>query len=113
MNRINLDKDRSYTLAEVIEYVQQTLDAVKEKSEHCPLRFSSTDVYWLLHDMLAYVNHNIPGEFALRRLERGNYRVRYRTEEAHKQRASKKLESEVRKTAEYLEKLTGRRPPWG
>jgi predicted metal-dependent hydrolase len=113
MNHINLDKDKSYTLAEVVEFVQKTLEAVKEKSEHSDLQYTPTDVYWLLHDMLGYVNHNVTGEFALRRVEKGTYRVQYRTEEAQKQRAARKLEAEVRQTAEYLEKLTGRRPPWG
>lgn len=113
MNHIKLDKDKSYTLAEVVELVQKTLDGVKEKSEHCDFQYTPTDVYWLLHDMLRYVNQNVNGEFALRRLEKGTYRVQYRTEEAQKQRAAKKLEAEVQQTAAYLEKLTGRRPPWG
>ena len=113
MDQINLEEDRSYTLAEVVEFVQKTLDGVKEQSDHCHFQYTPTDVYWLLHDMLAYVNRNVVGEFALRRLEKGTYRVQYRTEEAAKQKASKKLKDGVRQTAEYLEKLTGRRPPWG
>ena len=113
MNYINLDKDKSYTLAEVVEFVQKTLESVKEKSEHCDLQYTPTDVYWLLHDMLGYVNRNVTGEFALRRVDKGTYRVQYRTEEVQKQRAARKLEAEVRQTAEYLEKLTGHRPPRG
>lgn len=113
MERINLEKNKSYSLAEVIEFVQKTLDGVKEKSEHCDLQFTPTDVYWLLHDMLTYVNRNVPGEYALRRVEKGTYRVQYRTEETQKQRSRKKLEAEVQQTAEYLEKLTGKRPSWG
>ncbi|RKU09688.1 hypothetical protein C6501_14895 [Candidatus Poribacteria bacterium] len=113
MNHINLDKDKTYTLAEVVEFVQTTLEAVKEKSEHCDFQYTPTDVYWLLHDMLRYINQNVNGEFALRCLEKGTYRVKYRTEEAQKQRAARKLEAEVQQTATYLEKLTGRRPPWG
>lgn len=113
MERINLDKNKSYTLAEVVELVQKTLDAVKEESEHCDLQYTPTDVYWLLHDMLRYVNYNVPGEFALRRLEKGTYRVQYRTEEVQRQKASRKLKDDVHRTAAYLEKLTGRRPSWG
>ena len=113
MNKINLDEEKSYTLAEVVEMVQKTLEPVKAKSEHCHLQYTPTDVYWLLHDLLAYVNRNILGEFTLRRLDKGTYRVQYRTEEAEKQKANKKLKNDVRKTAEYLEKLTGRRPSWG
>ena len=113
MNQINLEENKTYTLAEVVEMVQKTLDSVKENSKYCHLRYSPTDVYWLLHDMLAYVNRNVPGEFALRRLSKGSYRVRYRTEEVQKERSSKKLKQELKQTADYLEKLTGRRPNWG
>lgn len=113
MNQINLEDDTSYTLAEVVEFVQKTLDSVKEKSEECHFQYSPTDVYWLLHDMLRYVNRNVHGEFALRRQDKGSYRVVYFTEETQKQKAGKKLKAEVQQTAEYLEKLTGRRPPWG
>ena len=113
MNKINLDEGKSYTLAEVVEMVQKTLEPVKAKSEQCHLQYTPTDVYWLLHDLLVYVNRNILGEFTLRRLDKGTYRVQYRTEEAEKQKANKKLKDDVRKTAEYLEKLTGRRPTWG
>ena len=113
MNQINLEENRTYTLAEVVEKVQETLEAVKDNSEYCDLQFTPTDVYWLLHDMLAYVNRNVPGEFAMRRKGRGAYRVQYRTEESQKLRASRKLKTDVKKTADYLEKLTGNRPTWG
>ena len=113
MDKINLEENKSYTLAEVVTYVQKTLDAVKAESKHCHLRFTPTDVYWLLHDMLVYVNRNVPGEFVLRRLDRGNYKVQYRTETAERKKADKKLKDNLRQTAEYLEKLTGNRPSWG
>ena len=113
MNQINLEENKTYTLAEVVEMVQKTLDSVKENSEYCNLRFSPTDVYWLLHDMLVYVNRNVPGEFAIRRLDKGSYRVQYRTDKVQKLRASRKQKKAVKQTADYLEKLTGRRPTWG
>ena len=113
MDKINLDENKSYTLAEVVTYVQKTLDEVKDKSEHCHFQFTPTDVYWLLHDMLTYVNRNVPGEFVLRRLDKGNYKVQYKTEEAERKKADKKLQDEVRQTAAYLEEITGNRPSWG
>lgn len=113
MNHINLEENKSYTLAEVVEIVQKSLETVKDNSEYCPLQYSPTDVYWVLHDMLSYVNRNVTGEFALRRQSKGSYRIQYRTEEAHKIRAAKKRKEDVTKTADYLEKLTGKRPSWG
>ncbi len=113
LNHIKLEENRTYTLAEVVEFVQKTLNSVKDNSQYCQLRFSPSDVYWLIRNMLSYVNRNVPGEYALRPLEKGTYRVRYRTDEVQKLKAAKQLKNDVKKTADYLEKLTGRRPKWG
>lgn len=108
-----MEENKAYTLAEVVQIVQDTLDAVKDNSKYCELQFSPVDIYWLLHNMLSYVNRNVPGEFALRRNYKGSYRVRYRTEESEKIRTSKKIKEDLKKSADYLEKLTGNRPSWG
>ena len=113
MDDVHVSEEKFYTLREVIEAVKKTLDAVGEQSKHNELRYSSTDVYWLLHDMLQYVNRNVPGEFALRQIKKGAYRVRYMAEDTAKQRSTRKLNAEVNRTARYLEELTGRKPSWG
>jgi hypothetical protein len=113
MKDIHVSEDKSYTLNEVIDAVKQTLDAVSEQSVQNKLRYSSTDLYWLLHDMLRYVNRNVPGEFVLYQTKKGVYRVRYAAEDSARRSSSRKLKSEVNRTASYLEELTGRRPSWG
>ena len=114
MDDVRVPEDKFYTLSEVIDAVKKTLDLVSEQSnKHNELRYSSTDVYWLLHDMLQYVNRNVPGEFVLRQTKKGVYRVGYMAEDTAKQQSSSKLKAEVNRTARYLEELTGRRPPWG
>lgn len=113
LNYIKLEENKTYNLAEVVEFVQKTLNSVKDNSQYCQLQFSPADVYWLLRNMLSYINRNVPGEYALRPLEKGTYRVRYRTDEVQKLKAAKKLKNDVKKTADYLEKLTGHRPKWG
>jgi hypothetical protein len=113
MKDIQITEDKTYTLSEVIDFVKQTLDRVSEKSTRDPLRYSSTDVYWLLHDMLRYVNRNIPGEFILLQTQKGTYRVTYAAKDSAKQKSSRKLKAEVNRTARYLEELTGRKPSWG
>ena len=112
-NDIQVPEDKTYTLSEVIDAVKLTLDGVSEHSEHNHLRYSSKDVYWLLHDMLRYVNRNVPGEFSLEQTRKNVYRVKYTLEDAAKRKSSEKLKAEVDRTAEYLEELTGRRPSWG
>ena len=78
MKDIHVSEDKSYALSEVIDAVKQTLDAVSEQSVQNKLRYSSTDLYWLLHDMLRYVNQNVPGEFVLYQTKKGVYRVTIR-----------------------------------
>ena len=113
MDDIHVSEDKSYTLSEVIDAVKQTLDAVSEQSAQNQLRYTSTDVYWLLHDMLQYVNRNVPGEFVLQQTRKGVYQVRYAAEDTAKRSSTRKLKAEVDRTANYLEELTGRRPSWG
>lgn len=113
MKDIQIAEDKAYTLPEVIDFVKQTLDRVGEQSTRNPLRYSSTDVYWLLYDMLQYVNRNIPGEFTLLQTQKGTYRVTYSDEDSAKQKSDRKLKAEINRTARYLEELTGRKPSWG
>lgn len=113
MDNIQILEDASYTLSEVIDLVKQALDAVSETSVQNNLRYSSTDVYWLLHDMIRYINQNVPGEYTLHQTRKGVYRVTYTTKDAAQRKSSKKLKAEVDRTANYLEELTGRRPAWG
>ena len=110
---ICIPKDESYTLSEVIDLVKQTLDGVSERSAQNELRYSSTDVYWLLHDMLRYVSQNVSGVFVLRQTQKDTYRVKHMAEDFEKQKSDRKLKAEVNRTASYLEELTGRKPPWG
>ncbi|MCG9133483.1 hypothetical protein J5I95_17570 [Candidatus Poribacteria bacterium] len=112
-NDICIDEKKSYTLSEVIDAVKHTLDGVSEHSAHNQLRYSSIDLYWLLHDMLRYVNQNVPGEYVLHPLKKDTYQVRYAAEDSAKRQSSRKLKEEVNRTANYLEELTGRRPSWG
>ena len=113
VDNICIPEDKSYTLSEVIDLVKQTLDGVSEQSAQDELRYSSRDVYWLLHDMLRYVSQNVSDVFVLRQIRKDTYRVKHMREDYAKQRAGRKLKAEVNRTANYLEELTGKRPAWG
>ena len=112
-DNICIPKNKYHTLSEVIDLVKQTLEGVSERSAQNRLRYSSIDVYWLLHDMLRYVSHNASGVFVLRQIQKDTYRVKHMAEDFAKQRSGRKLKAEVNRTAKYLEELTGRRPSWG
>ena len=61
MNDMQIKEDKTYTLPEVIDFVKQTLDHVSEKSMRNPLRYSATDVYWLLYDIASVCEQEYPG----------------------------------------------------
>ena len=113
MNDIHIDADKAYTLPEVVDAVKQTLDRIVETAGPNELRYSAIDLYWLLYDMLRYVNRNVPGEFSLQQIRKGTYRVQYSPETTARKRSRQKLKADVSRTADYLEELTGRRPAWG
>jgi len=46
MNQIKLDENKMYTLAEVVELGQTTLDTVKDKSNKSEWKYQTTKVYW-------------------------------------------------------------------
>ena len=112
MDKIQLDSDAPYTVPEVAEFVKTTLDFVSRESKNNPLRYSASDVYWILHDFLRYINARMDGEFVLKRLKKGTWRLEYQAEDAAKQKANAQHQRELRQTADYIENLTGRRPPW-
>ena len=113
MDNIHIPGKKSYTLSEVIDAVKQTLDGVSEHSAKNELRYSSIDLYWLLYDMLRYINQNVPGEYFLHPLRKDTYQVRYTAEDSAKQQSRRKLKADINRTAKYLEELTGRKPSWG
>ncbi len=113
MNRIQLDANGSYTVPEVADFVKTALEYVGRESKSNPLRYSASDVYWILHDFLRYVNAHTEGEFVLTRLKKGTWRIDYHTEDAATKKVKAHHTRELQETADYIEDLSGRRPPWG
>lgn len=113
MNRIQLDANGSYTVPEVADFVKTALEYVSRESKSNPLRYSASDVYWILHDFLRYVNAHTEGEFVLTRLKKGTWRLDYHTEDAATKKVKAHHKRELQATADYIEDLSGRRPPWG
>ena len=111
--KIELDAKKNYTAKEVSELVVQALTFVGDQSEHSDLQYSSSDVYWILRELLDYVNTRMRGEFVLKRLKKGVWELEYMTEKAAKLKADAKHQREVRRTADYIQEMTQRRPPWG
>ena len=113
MAKIELDAKKNYTAKEITEIVAKALNFMGTQSEHNDLQYSSSDVYWLLSDLLRYVNARMQGEFVLKRLRKGVWGIEYTTEKAAKRKADERSRREVSRTADYIQEMTERRPPWG
>lgn len=111
-SEIDISREEKYKLNEVIEMVKELLDKVSEHAGENKLRYSKQDVYWLLFDLLRYANRSVPGEFSLNQLRKDIYRVEYQPETSGAVQGKRKLAKDLKRTAKYIEELTGRPPAW-
>ena len=105
-------EDRTYTVAEVSQIIIDILSYTSDQSEFNNLKYSAADVYWVLNDLLRYINNRMEGEFRLQNLKKGTWQVRYENQKKAERLSTQQQEKKKRETANYIEKLTGKRPPW-
>lgn len=113
MLTIQLDSDKTHTAQEIIEIVVLSLDFVGERSTQNYLQYSSSDVYWVLRNLLDYINRRMEGEFVLKRLKKGAWGIEYIARDIAKRKAEEKHKKELRRTADYIQQITNHRPAWG
>ena len=104
--------DKTYTVAEVSQIIIDILSYTSDQSEFNSLKYSAADVYWVLNDLLRYINNRMEGEFRLQNLKKGTWQVRYENQKKAERLSTQQQEKKKRETANYIEKLTGKRPPW-
>ena len=105
-------EDKTYTVAEVSQIIIDILSYTSDQSEFNNLKYSAADVYWVLNDFLRYINNRMEGEFRLQNLKKGTWQVRYENQKKAERLSTQQQEKRKRETANYIEKLTGKRPPW-
>ena len=105
-------EDKTYTVAEVSQIIIDILSYTSDQSEFNNLKYSAADVYWVLNDFLRYINNRMEGEFRLQNLKKGTWQVRYENQKKAERLSTQQQEKKKRETANYIEKLTGKRPPW-
>ncbi|MCZ6679829.1 MAG: hypothetical protein O7E52_21565 [Candidatus Poribacteria bacterium] len=113
MVSIQLDSDNAHTVKELTELVRLVLEFVGDEVPAESLEYSTSDVYWTLRSLLNYVNRQIPGEVVLKRLKKGSWGLEYTDEKAAKRKADERHRRELKRTADYIQELTDRRPSWG
>jgi hypothetical protein len=75
--------------------------------------YTLKEVTALLDDLVRFANGCIDGELVLRRVTSGHWVLEYKEDKTEIERARLLAQREVRRTADYIEELTGKRPPWG
>ena len=95
-------EEKSYTAAEVGDVARQVVEYISQQSDHNPLTYSASDVYWVIRDLLKYANGRMLGEFVLTAKKKGEWQIRYRDQKSGIERAKRKRQNEIEKTEEYL-----------
>lgn len=109
MVTIQLDGDKQYTAKEAVELARLALDFIGEQGADSDLRYAASDVYWILRNLLDYVNRQAGGEFTLKRLKKGSWGLEYNDKTAAKRKADDAARRDIERTQEYLEQLKARR----
>ena len=105
-------EDKNYTVAEVSQIIIDTLSHVSDQSRFNNLKYSAADVYWVLNSLLGYINNRMEGEFKLQNLKKGTWQIQYKNQKKAERLSNQEQEKKKKRTADYIEQLTGKRPPW-
>ena len=105
-------EDKNYTVAEVSQIIIDTLSHVSDQSRFNNLKYSAADVYWVLNSLLGYINNRMEGEFKLQNLKKGTWQIQYTNQKKADRLSNQEQEKKKKRTANYIEQLTGKRPPW-
>jgi hypothetical protein len=75
--------------------------------------YTYKEVYGIINRVLSFVNNQIEGEFSLKYLRRGNWLLDFDNEKGLVRKAREDSQKQLKKTADYIQELTGNRPTWG
>ena len=95
-------EEKSYTAAEIGEVAGQVVEYISQQSNRNSLTYSSSDVYWVIRDLLKYANGRMQGEFVLTAKKKGEWQIHYRDQKSGIERAKRQRQIEIEKTEEYL-----------
>lgn len=110
---ITIKPDKRYTVIELTETILEILNSIKPQLLLNERKFSPADVYWIITDVLRYINRIMDGEFRLRSIKKNNWKVVYIDEKAAKRKAKQEAKKQMKKAADYIEEITGKSPKWG
>jgi hypothetical protein len=54
----------------------------------------------------------VEGEFKLQNLKKGTWQIQYKNQKKAERLSNQEQEKKKKRTADYIEQLTGKRPPW-
>ena len=75
--------------------------------------YTYNEIYGIVNRILHFVNNQIDGEFNLKYLRKGNWLLEFDNEKTLVRKAKEESQKQLKKTADYIQELTGDRPTWG
>jgi len=75
--------------------------------------YTYNEVYGIVNRILYFANNQIDGEFNLKYLRKGNWLLEFDNEKSLVRKAKEESQKQLKKTADYIQELTGDRPTWG
>lgn len=109
---ITIKPDKKYTALEVSKEILEVLASMGPRLSSNEMEFSPADLYWIITDVLRYVNKIMDGEFRLRSMKKNTWELIYVEEKAAKRKAQKKAQKDMKKAAKYIKATTGKFPKW-
>lgn len=107
-NPLTIDlSQRSYSAEEVATIAVQVADQIAQHRQDDELRYSVSDVYWIIRSLFRYVNQRIHrGEFTLKRLKANTWKLEYNEKTLDERRADKRHQRSIEETKKLIERLT-------
>ena len=102
---IELPPGATFSPADIVDWVLPMLDPVAHHRADDEHRYSASDIYWLIRDMLRRMNKDIDGEFYMKRLKKGTWSLEYRRKSADEFKADTRHQHQVDETKKLIERI--------
>lgn len=113
LNKIPIDDKADYNVSEFGHILKRAISAIQNEMPDGVFFMPGDQAYFLVKDMLEWINRQVPGEFRIRQIKSREYTITYYQEKERREKYRKRNRKNLKSTADYLEKMTGKRPSWG
>ena len=113
LNKIPIDDKADYNVSEFGHILKRAISAIQNEMPDGVFFMPGDQAFFLVKDMLEWINRQVPGEFRIRQIKSREYTITYFHEKERREKYRKRNDKARIATADRLEQMTGRRPSWG